>query len=847
MSFYKTKDESLVFTSTTQFEVAIDYAGRPHVLHRFGNAGKDAFVLLHECDPGKFVSSSSNVLAHFDDLKLIFRDTAGQADTLEIPHKEVGHISAMRRRDGSLLLVIGYYIYRLENNKLVECGKLPVLINHVMEDKSGTVWTASYNGVIRLVEKQHGFVPDPMLNGSFVSGIGEDIEHTIWVTTVNNGVYSFSNSPVRVFAFDNLPPQGPLSLTSSRDEVYASFWNGYILKMNSTAMELFHKFPDDQYISNVKYDLRHHRLFVAKYNSGYFEKGVFYSTMGNKPFALKGPFLPVANGEMVNPTVNGLYWIGPNGVSKDMPLNFRANELCYGPDSIVLLAASDGLYKLDLLTGEATVYAPSLKGKRVNAVAYSKPYLTVAVRGEGIWIRSEGEWVNLSSTQGLCSDFMNRVIIDQDECWCSSTNGISRIALNRSGDTRFHIVNYTSNVGLKENEINDILLFRDTVWVASKNAICFFPRTFDPVLKIAPNVLLTGIKVNNKPVSVNGMLDLYPDENNISVSFSGISPSSRGKMLYRYLLISYKDTFESFTTNRQVDFAALDDGKYTFQVYARNVHGVWSAQPVTFSFVVNPPVWKRWWLITIVALLLALVIYLLMRYRVQKVREEQAWKSGLERQLLEYESKALRAQMNPHFIFNVMNSIQDYILKNDMKSAQKYLTKFARLVRMILDNSVQSDVLLDEELKANRLYVELEQQRFNQKFVFDFQMDHELEEAGIRIPSMLIQPFLENAIKHGIGHLEGEGRLRLSVFRDADDLIVEIEDNGVGRTAAAEWNALHQKDHQSMGSLLTEKRVEILNDALHAGIELEVTDLFNEEGKPSGTRVVLVFTDVAHS
>jgi LytS/YehU family sensor histidine kinase len=256
---------------------------------------------------------------------------------------------------------------------------------------------------------------------------------------------------------------------------------------------------------------------------------------------------------------------------------------------------------------------------------------------------------------------------------------------------------------------------------------------------------------------------------------------------------------------------------------------------------VKAPLWKRWWMIGLGLIVVSSAVYLLLRFRVQKVRREQEWKSGLERQLLVLESKALRSQMNPHFIFNVMNSIQDFILKNDMKSAQKYLTKFARLVRMILDNSVQSEVLLDEELKANRLYIELEQQRFNRKFDFDFEIEEGLEDSGIRIPSMLIQPFLENAVKHGISHLEGQGYLRLSVKKNEADLLIEIQDNGVGRKAAAEWNAMHQKDHHSMGSMLTEKRVEILNATLHAGIRLEVEDLMSQDGRPAGTLVRMVF------
>ena len=841
LGFYVSDKEVVHFTSTSQFEVMIDDRGNVKQLVQFGNVGPDAFTFLHECAPDRFLGSSSNVLANFQNLYLIYKDVTGKLDTLAVPHKELGHITAKRLSDKRLLVFIGYYGYILENGRLTEIGKLPYLPNGIFEDRTGLLWISSYNGVIQLDLRNGNFNFNAFLDGAFVSAIGEDIEKVLWVTTVNKGVFSLADNRVQMYSYENKQQQEPLALASSRESVYASFWNGYLLKLNSRSSSVFHVFPADQYISNILFDINYERLYVAKYISGYFEKGTFYPSLKSRPFALKGRFLALPDGSMLNPTVNGLYWLGPQGVFHDMALTFRANELCFGPDSLILLAASDGLYSLNVHQFRYVSYSPELKGKRVNAIAYNNGFLVAAVRGEGVWIRTGGKWSRLDASQGLCSDFINRIVISDDDCWCSSSGGLSRFSLSSLSGGHPEVVNFTSNNVLKEDEINDILVFRDTVWVASKNAVCFFPAALDPRIKIKPRIILTGVKVNNQEASLNGSLELEHDQNNISVSYVGISPSSKGAVIYRYQLISFRDTFESFTTNRQVDFPALGDGRYVFKVYAKNVHGEWSDQPVSFAFTVKAPFWKQWWFLLLVSVLLIAAVYLFVRYRIQSVRKEQEWKSGLERQLLVLESKALRAQMNPHFIFNVMNSIQDFILKNDMKSAQKYLTKFARLVRMILDNSVQSDVLLDEELKANRLYVELEQQRFNDKFDFVFEIEKGLEESGIRIPSMLIQPFLENAIKHGIGHLEGFGHLRLSVARSENNLIVEIEDNGVGRKAAAEWNALHQKEHQSMGSMLTEKRVEILNTALHAGISLDITDLYTSSGSPCGTRVRLLF------
>jgi hypothetical protein len=762
-------------------------------------------------------------------------------DTLLVPHGESCRLTAVRRRNGDLLVTVGYYIYRYENAQLVQCGKLNSLSNHIFESSDNTVWLATFNGLVQLKERQEQFVGEVFLPETFVSWMNEDIEGALWVTSINHGVYSLSNNQVKYFSVGKLPQQEPLSLCKGKNGMLVSFWNGYLMQIADDRLSFYWKFPGSDFVSSLFYDSAEDRLFVAKAEPGYLKNGTFYPLHRSHDFALKGRMLSIGNGEYVNTTATGLYWFNQYGFLRKRILPFRANDLCYGKDSVVVFAGSDGVYRLDEKNDSLHRLYPELKNKRVQTLAWSDGVMVMAVRGEGLWIESNGKWFILNEDQGLISNFINRLIIEKGKCWCSSFDGISRFDLSGVKNGLFDVINYNNINCLPENEVNDILISEDTMWVASKNTICFFPVNLDPRIKLKPQLMISRVTVNNKIVSVTRSLELEPDENNVSVSFLGVSPSSNGAILYRYLFISNRDTFESFTTNRQVDFPALGDGQYTFQVFAKNLHGVWTTSPVSFSFKVKAPLWKRWWIIALGVIVVSSAVYLLMRYRVQNVRKEQEWKSGLERQLLVLESKALRSQMNPHFIFNVMNSIQDFILKNDMKSAQKYLTKFARLVRMILDNSVQSEVLLDEELKANRLYVELEQQRFNRKFDFDFEIEEGLEDSGIRIPSMLIQPFLENAVKHGISHLEGQGYLRLSVKKNEADLLIEIQDNGVGRKAAAEWNAMHQKDHHSMGSMLTEKRVEILNATLHTGIRLEVEDLMSQDGRPSGTLVRMVF------
>lgn len=208
------------------------------------------------------------------------------------------------------------------------------------------------------------------------------------------------------------------------------------------------------------------------------------------------------------------------------------------------------------------------------------------------------------------------------------------------------------------------------------------------------------------------------------------------------------------------------------------------------------------------------------------------------------ELKALRAQMNPHFIFNTMSSIQHYITNNDSQAALKYLSKFAKLMRSIMDNSKQPVILVKEELDALKLYLELESMRFKNKFTYTIHVDESVDINYDEIPAMLIQPYVENAILHGIGNKEGKGHLHIVLKKQNGMIICEIEDDGVGRKKAMEMSGKKKSTHKSMGMEITRERLEILNLTNESNLSVNITDLVDNAGSPAGTRVeIFVPTD----
>ncbi len=206
----------------------------------------------------------------------------------------------------------------------------------------------------------------------------------------------------------------------------------------------------------------------------------------------------------------------------------------------------------------------------------------------------------------------------------------------------------------------------------------------------------------------------------------------------------------------------------------------------------------------------------------------------------EIEMKALRAQMNPHFIFNSLNSINKYILKNDHVNASRYLTRFAKLIRLILDNSNSKEVALSSELEALKLYIDMEMLRFTNKFTYQVFVDENVSADTLQVPPLIIQPYVENAIWHGLLHKESSGWLAISVMKSNDNMLqCTIEDNGIGRKKAKEMKSKSANANKSLGMKLTQERISMLNQHTSLNASIQIIDLADSNGEPTGTKVIL--------
>ncbi len=421
----------------------------------------------------------------------------------------------------------------------------------------------------------------------------------------------------------------------------------------------------------------------------------------------------------------------------------------------------------------------------------------------------------------------------QNKLWVAGGNGL----FCYSNDTL-----NPSKSGLTGIEINANACLVDEagdLWLGSMSGLLNFSPSQSLRNQQAPILHIDRMLVSFRPRLMEQDMQLKYDENFVSFEYTAISLTEPSKVRYQYQLQGLDKEWSPPSQTSSISYPNLQPGDYTFLLKACNNDGVWNKEPLAFRFHVAAPFWKTWWfwLILLLTLLFTLIAYI--QWRVQSVERKEQQKTELNKKIANIELKALRAQMNPHFIFNTLNSIQHFVVHNDPDSAQKYLAKFGQLIRTILSNSSLAYITIAEELAYLELYLELESLRFENKFEYTINCDAELDTSE-EIPSMLIQPYLENAIVHGLMHLSGKkGAIHLRLEKMDTTLKCTVEDNGVGRQRATALKAAMRPKHKSMGMAITSERLEILNNMNNSGLRQTVTDLTDEKGQASGTRVEL--------
>ncbi|MEZ5045548.1 MAG: histidine kinase [Chitinophagaceae bacterium] len=526
----------------------------------------------------------------------------------------------------------------------------------------------------------------------------------------------------------------------------------------------------------------------------------------------------------------------------------------YKTQDDLLIGTEKGLYILHTKTNQIKPCFPISKNhssyKSIKSIYEDyKGRLWLGTDGAGIVILNKKyELIKSFSTNDVLVNNVVYGILPQSDTnlWISTNAGISNIIWNEDVIMKNKnpiIRNYDETNGLQSNEFNTGAYLKlrngDLAFGGLMGLNIFDPKKIENT-PIKAKVYINELKIFENPYhgeyDIQSMQEilLKPFENAISFSFSTLGITVPEKIKYKYKLEGYDKDWITSNERTYVSYTNLASGDYIFKVKATNNDGIWNNDYTQLKIHIATPFYKTWWFILISLVSISMLIFYILKSREKQLKEKERIKLDYTKELANVEMKALRAQINPHFLFNSLNSINNFILKNDTKNASRYLIKFSQLVRNILNHSSSNYISLDEELNTVQLYMVIEGMRFSNQFSYDINIDEDVNTSNIRIPSLLLQPYVENAIWHGLLHKEGEKNIQIKIKNiDEEYIRIEINDNGVGRKKAEEMNNSNQR--KSFGMQINENRIRLMNHGNTNFSSIDVQDLYDKNGMPSGT------------
>ncbi|MBI3501589.1 MAG: histidine kinase [Bacteroidetes bacterium] len=739
-------------------------------------------------------------------------------------------------------------------------GLLDKAIQAVRKDEhSNNIWVGTLKGLNKISEdgKVQSFHVSDVQNGNKVSKLFVDDEGNLWLGT-SNGLYRFRDPAFSTFS-DKHGLKNPFIFPIFRDRK-KNLWVG-------TYEEGFYRYDGKEFKNFSEKDGligtfmcagmedKNGNIWMGTNKGVSIYNGSAFKNIRGKLEGLKGDsvtsLLQDSKGNSwLGGNRGGAIWDGRNFKKFDLKTSDGQNfnvwfEFEDSKKNIWFGTYLGGLFRYNGKDFENISEKLNLKSKTYLAIEEDRDGNIFLGSFDGIYIyNSSSEKISqVSEKDGLSSDLIYVMKFDSsyENLYIGTNQGVNKLNVKEWKRTgKILLEQFGQEEGVSSLETNSNGIWRDedgTLWFGTVNGLIHFNPYALHRNHIESQTSIKNIRIfyNDTLLANNSKLPYYL--NNISFEYVGICLTNPEKVRYKYMLNGYDKTWSPETKETFARYANLSPGKYSFKVISCNNENLWNKNPATFSFVILPPIWKRWWFVassTVAGIILLLILF---RLRADAIRRKETEKLSREIQLATNELKALRAQMDPHFIFNSLSSIQSFIMTKDEDSALKYLNKFAKLMRMILSNSEKSSVTLREEIDSLKLYLELESLRWGNKFDYEIKINSAVEMDFHKIPSMLIQPYVENAIIHGVVPKEnGNGKIEISISQNDTYIICMITDNGIGRKKSEEIKSKSSPLHESMGMKITNERLEVLNRIHHSNLSVNIFDL-QENGNALGTKV----------
>ncbi|TND09282.1 MAG: signal transduction histidine kinase LytS [Bacteroidetes bacterium] len=699
------------------------------------------------------------------------------------------------------------------NEKIEDFG---AWVYSVMEDDQGNIWFATSNGGVMKYDGKYyrAFREREGFTAAKVKCMYQDKQGTVWFGTVSDGAWSYDGNSFRHFLRKNGLSSNFVNSITSDDS--GRIWMGTA----GGGISIYDPVTGEFSVIGKKQGLSADRILAVYASpSG---KVIWAGSVGNGAYRIEQE-------DSANVKVTGHYGPG-NGLT--------------GSTVRSITGDAQGRIYFGMAGGGVVRHTPAAHAGKGHA---DNPLFNA-----------------IGTVNGLLSDNIYSLIIDREgNLWVGTEKGIDRVARDAKGDLK-NLRHYGKEEGFTGIEVSQNAVCTDKlghVWFGTIHGATRYNPKADYGDAVAPLLHLTGIRLFFDAIqetsfgkegkgwyALPATLVLPSEQNHLRFEFIGLHLRNPKSVRYQWKLENFDPRWSPESNEQQAVYSNLPPGQYNFRLKARNGDGVWCKE-ITYAFSITPPFYATWPFRAAVTITVILLIWLFIRLRIRRIKrrnreqleklELEKRKLELERSLLDLEQKALRLQMNPHFIFNALNSIQGYITRNDTFEAKRLLAKFAKLMRLILENSRQQLTSIAQEAELLSNYLELEKVCHGNRFSYSVEVDEEIIPDAVLIPVMLIQPFVENAVMHGVRHRAEGGLIELHFGLRGGLVECTITDNGIGRKRAAELKQQEPKDHESAALSITQERLEHMNSEGAENNRVIITDLEDASGVATGTRVTL--------
>ncbi|MFD2567412.1 sensor histidine kinase [Pseudotenacibaculum haliotis] len=721
------------------------------------------------------------------------------------------------------------------------------------------VWFCTNSGLfIYRLENDTLVLEHKLFEDEYVTKVIRDKDNTYWITTLNNGIFIVPNIQVKK-QDQPIKNQKVSSILTYKDRLLYGTYEGQIvfknlingdtsivdlkeitggiiaLKLDSDNQQIYVDGMDKAFMWDIKSGNLNHVLHIKGYKWVNFLKnykalisdytGLYMKSMKYNDQASQKNVFPKKRYLQ-----NKIEYITEKTLEHK-----RSYGSFYSSDGVIyaLRSNSMGYYDRNSVFQEI-----KYKNKSLEVVDFAETddgVIWLATHDKGVkGIKNYEVTYNYDTSNGILSNRASKILADGNDLWIVSGNELSFIDRNKNKISSFSL---KDELGIQK--IRELHIWKGMLYILGNNGeVISLSKGVLNQEVVSPEVYFSEVKIQGKKRTLDERYSLTYDENSLEINFNTNFFNSEENIKYYYRLKGLEKDWEINTTGN-VRYPSLPYGDFTFQVRAINKKANSFGNVKEIDFYIDKPFWRTWWFTLSVASMIAFFFGL--RLRALKKRQLVLIdKERLDKELIMSQLENLRSQMNPHFIFNALNSIQGYIVTNKKKDASIYLAEFSELIRMYLDFSKREEVSLGEELKALEIYVKLENVRFDNSL--NYEIEHNCTDLNsIHIPSLFIQPYIENAIKHGLVQKEGLKKLLISFDFDLESkvLFCTIEDNGIGRENAMKLKKKKDRYHTSHAMTANTDRVDLLNRERERKISVSITDLKGDDHSPKGTRIVI--------